>query len=118
MAADQATRQSALSYPETHPRKKKSNPKVILSCRSSYMKSDAQKLTPTYRWHSPVRHCYGFQLAAHLLGGQVISGRKEYGPANSMCVTNTSKSFAALQRFNSLDESRDEILQYRKVLRL
>lgn len=26
--------------------------------------------------------CYGFHLAAHLLGGKVISGRKEYGPAN------------------------------------
>lgn len=24
--------------------------------------------------------CYGFQLTAHLLGGKVISGRKEYGP--------------------------------------
>ena len=25
--------------------------------------------------------CYGLQLTAHLLGGKVISGRKEYGPA-------------------------------------
>jgi GMP synthase (glutamine-hydrolysing) len=25
--------------------------------------------------------CYGFHLIAHLLGGKVISGRKEYGPA-------------------------------------
>lgn len=25
--------------------------------------------------------CYGFQIAAQLLGGEVISGRKEYGPA-------------------------------------
>lgn len=25
--------------------------------------------------------CYGFQLAALLLGGEVVSGRKEYGPA-------------------------------------
>lgn len=25
--------------------------------------------------------CYGFQLIGHLLGGKVISGRKEYGPA-------------------------------------
>ncbi|HET9947210.1 MAG TPA: glutamine-hydrolyzing GMP synthase [Patescibacteria group bacterium] len=25
--------------------------------------------------------CYGFQLTAHLLGGEVVSGRKEYGPA-------------------------------------
>lgn len=26
--------------------------------------------------------CYGWQLTAHLLGGTVISGHKEYGPAN------------------------------------
>lgn len=26
--------------------------------------------------------CYGWQLTAHLLGGKVISGHKEYGPAN------------------------------------
>ena len=25
--------------------------------------------------------CYGLQLTAHLLGGKVVSGRKEYGPA-------------------------------------
>ncbi|MBI2034349.1 MAG: GMP synthase (glutamine-hydrolyzing), partial [Candidatus Levybacteria bacterium] len=25
--------------------------------------------------------CYGFQLTAHLLGGKVISGKKEYGPS-------------------------------------
>ena len=33
--------------------------------------------------------CYGFQIAAQLLGGEVVSGRKEYGPA----------------RFTVLDES-------------
>ena len=26
--------------------------------------------------------CYGFQIAAKLLGGEVVSGRKEYGPAS------------------------------------
>jgi len=26
--------------------------------------------------------CYGLQLTAHLLGGKVVSGRKEYGPAS------------------------------------
>lgn len=26
--------------------------------------------------------CYGWQLTAHLLGGKVVSGHKEYGPAN------------------------------------
>ncbi len=31
--------------------------------------------------------CYGFQLAAHLLGGKVTSSRKEYGPA-TLEITN------------------------------
>jgi GMP synthase (glutamine-hydrolysing) len=35
--------------------------------------------------------CYGFQLAAHLLGGKVISGRKEYGPASFAVLDDTSK---------------------------
>ncbi|MBI2431009.1 MAG: glutamine-hydrolyzing GMP synthase [Candidatus Levybacteria bacterium] len=35
--------------------------------------------------------CYGFQLTAHLLGGKVISGRKEYGPA-TLQITNLSGS--------------------------
>jgi GMP synthase (glutamine-hydrolysing) len=25
--------------------------------------------------------CYGFQLTAHLLGGKVVAGKKEYGPS-------------------------------------
>lgn len=35
--------------------------------------------------------CYGFQLAAHLIGGKVISGRKEYGPAAFAVLDDTSK---------------------------
>ena len=35
--------------------------------------------------------CYGFQLAAHLLGGKVIAGRKEYGPASFSVLDDTSK---------------------------
>ena len=35
--------------------------------------------------------CYGFQLAAHLLGGKVIAGRKEYGPASFAVLDDTSK---------------------------
>ncbi|MGH7246062.1 MAG: glutamine-hydrolyzing GMP synthase [Candidatus Levyibacteriota bacterium] len=31
--------------------------------------------------------CYGFQLVALLLGGEVISGRKEYGPAKFTVIT-------------------------------
>jgi GMP synthase (glutamine-hydrolysing) len=33
--------------------------------------------------------CYGFQLAAHMSGGKVIAGRKEYGPAQ-LIVTDTN----------------------------
>src|SRR6266567_2077392 len=35
--------------------------------------------------------CYGFQLAAHLLGGKVKAGRKEYGPASFAVLDDTSK---------------------------
>ena len=35
--------------------------------------------------------CYGFQLAAHLLGGKVKAGRKEYGPASFTVLDDTSK---------------------------
>ena len=35
--------------------------------------------------------CYGFQLAAHLLGGEVKAGRKEYGPASFTVLDDTSK---------------------------
>lgn len=32
--------------------------------------------------------CYGWQLTAHLLGGKVIAGKKEYGPANLKIINN------------------------------
>jgi len=35
--------------------------------------------------------CYGFQLTAHLLGGKVIAGRKEYGPAKFSVLDDTSQ---------------------------
>ena len=35
--------------------------------------------------------CYGFQLAAHLMGGKVIAGHKEYGPASFTLLDDTSK---------------------------
>lgn len=34
--------------------------------------------------------CYGFQLTAKLLGGKVIAGRKEYGPARISIINNKS----------------------------
>ncbi|HYX48104.1 MAG TPA: glutamine-hydrolyzing GMP synthase [Ktedonobacteraceae bacterium] len=42
--------------------------------------------------------CYGFQLAAHLLGGKVIAGRKEYGPASFTVQHNTSKLLKGVAR--------------------
>src|SRR3989344_2366224 len=34
--------------------------------------------------------CYGFQLTAKLLGGEVVSGKKEYGPATIRIMNNES----------------------------
>ncbi len=34
--------------------------------------------------------CYGMQLTSHLLGGNVVSGRKEYGPAKMSIVSGQS----------------------------
>ncbi len=34
--------------------------------------------------------CYGFQLTSHLLGGKVVSGKKEYGPALLRRMSNTT----------------------------
>jgi GMP synthase (glutamine-hydrolysing) len=42
--------------------------------------------------------CYGFQLAAHLLGGKVIAGRKEYGPASFAVLDDTSKLLKGIAR--------------------
>ncbi len=35
--------------------------------------------------------CYGVQLFAHLLGGEVVSGKKEYGPADIEITTPNTK---------------------------
>jgi GMP synthase (glutamine-hydrolysing) len=35
--------------------------------------------------------CYGLQLTAHLLGGEVVSGKKEYGPTQLQIKTNELK---------------------------
>ncbi len=34
--------------------------------------------------------CYGMQLTSHLMGGKVVSGRKEYGPATLRIANGTS----------------------------
>src|SRR5258708_1424977 len=50
---------------------------------ASVYEKDAPTIDPqVFETNLPILGiCYGFQLAAHLLGGEVISGRKEYGPA-------------------------------------
>lgn len=35
--------------------------------------------------------CYGFQLASQLLSGKVVSGKKEYGPADLLMVNSDSR---------------------------
>ena len=42
--------------------------------------------------------CYGFQLAAHLLGGKVVAGHKEYGPASFTVQDKTSKLLKGVAR--------------------
>lgn len=49
---------------------------------SVYQKGSPTINTEIYNLGIPILGiCYGFQLAAYQLGGKVISGRKEYGPA-------------------------------------
>ncbi len=56
--------------------------------------------------------CYGFQLAAHLLGGKVISGRKEYGPALFSILDDTSKILRGVKKdFTVWMSHGDEIIE-------
>src|SRR5579871_1420911 len=55
--------------------------------------------------------CYGFQLAAHLLGGKVIAGRKEYGPAKFFVSDETSPIFKDIAKESTVWMSHgDEII--------
>lgn len=72
--------------PEEAPsRIKKEKPKgIILSGgpASVYEKGAPSIDVNVFRLGIPILGiCYGLQLTAHLLGGKVISGKKEYGPA-------------------------------------
>ena len=42
--------------------------------------------------------CYGFQLAAQILGGKVVAGRKEYGPASFTVLDDSSKLLKGVAR--------------------
>lgn len=62
--------------------------------------------------------CYGFQLTAHLLGGKVISGRKEYGPAKFE-VTKTTSILKDVAKNSTVWMSHgDEIITIPKGFRL
>ena len=56
--------------------------------------------------------CYGFQLTAHLLGGKVIAGRKEYGPASFTVLDDSSRLLKGVARNITVWMSHgDEIIQ-------
>lgn len=55
--------------------------------------------------------CYGFQLTSHLLGGKVVAGRKEYGPAQFSVVDSTAKIFKNVPKDSTVWMSHgDEII--------
>ncbi|HXX76940.1 MAG TPA: glutamine-hydrolyzing GMP synthase, partial [Ktedonobacteraceae bacterium] len=63
--------------------------------------------------------CYGFQLAAQLLGGKVIAGRKEYGPASFTVLDDTSKLLKGVARNITVWMSHgDEIIEIPPSFRL
>lgn len=74
---------------------KKENPNgiVLSGGPSSVYEKDAPTIDPKiFNLNIPILGiCYGFQLAAHLLGGKVISGRKEYGPGELVVTSRDSK---------------------------
>ncbi len=45
--------------------------------------------------------CYGWQLTAHLLGGKVVSGHKEYGPAN-LKINISEPLFSGLESYSQV----------------
>ena len=63
--------------------------------------------------------CYGFQLAAQLLGGKVIAGRKEYGPASFTVLDDASKLLKGVARNITVWMSHgDEIIEIPASFRL
>lgn len=56
--------------------------------------------------------CYGFQLTSHLLGGKVVSGRKEYGPAEISIINHQSSIINGLRKKSTVWMSHgDEIVK-------
>src|SRR5258706_4452882 len=56
--------------------------------------------------------CYGFHITAHLLGGKVISGRKEYGPAKFVVTKANTPIFKNIKKSSTVWLSHgDEIVR-------
>jgi GMP synthase (glutamine-hydrolysing) len=63
--------------------------------------------------------CYGFQLAAQQLGGKVISGRKEYGPATLEIKNTDSPLLKGVAKHSTIWMSHgDEIVEIPKSFQL
>lgn len=63
--------------------------------------------------------CYGFHVAVYLLGGKVISGRKEYGPASFSVLDDTSKILKGVAKDSIVWMSHgDEIVEIPKGFHL
>ena len=59
--------------------------------------------------------CYGLQLAAHLLGGKVVSGKKEYGPTKIKIEKSKVKMAEGLpQKFTVWMSHGDEVIKLPK----
>ena len=59
--------------------------------------------------------CYGFHITAHLLGGKVISGRKEYGPAKFVVTKSSAPIFKGIKKSSTVWLSHgDEIVRMPK----
>ncbi len=64
--------------------------------------------------------CYGLQLTSHLLGGKVISGRKEYGPAELRLITHHSSLITPKlpQQFRVWMSHGDEVISMPKDFKI
>lgn len=56
--------------------------------------------------------CYGYQITSHLLGGKVVTGKKEYGPANLRIKINGEKMVKGVPKSSTVWMSHgDEIVR-------
>lgn len=63
--------------------------------------------------------CYGFHITAHLLGGKVVAGRKEYGPAKFVVTQSNAPIFKNIKKSSTVWLSHgDEIVRMPKNFQL